>query len=218
VTAGRVNIKDCKIAFFSELARGKDVLDMGVLQHEMEKVDNPNWLHRAVVDASKSCVGLDIDQPGVKALRDKGFEVVCADAQNFDLGRSFDVVAAGDLIEHLDNVGGFLDCVRKHVRPGGVFALSTPNPFWWKTFVHVLLTGRAVVHEQHTEWLCPQTAEQILNRHGFRVSQIEFGSVYSMNTIIQRITWLLDHVIPLPRRLRLNTIMLTAAPVDKTNH
>lgn len=40
-----------------------------------------------------------------------------ADAQNFNLARTFDAVFAGELIEHLDDFNGFLCSARRHLTP-----------------------------------------------------------------------------------------------------
>ena len=56
--------------------------------------------------------------------------------QNFDLGRTFDTVFAGELIEHLGNVDGFLSSARRHLEPGGQLVLTTPNVFYVGNFVY----------------------------------------------------------------------------------
>ena len=205
-----VDWTDAKIVFFSKLAEDKNVLDIGVVQHEIDKVDKSTWLHRALSIKASRNTGLDIDQEGVNYLNGKGFNVIQADAQDFQLGEIFEVIVAGDLIEHLDNPGGFLDCVREHLASGGRFAISTPNPFWWKTYLHVLIKGSSCPHPEHTCWYCEQTLRQLLERHGFQVERLEYGTVYILSTIYQKLTKLINKVLPLPARFRHNTIMLVA--------
>ena len=201
---------DSKISFFSKIVEDLNVLDIGVVQHENEKVDTSTWLHRALCLRSKKILGLDIDQGGVEYLNEKGFEVVYADAQNFHIGKTFDVVTAGDLIEHLDNPGGFLDCVKEHLNANGLLALSTPNPFWWKTWIHVLIKGYSCPHPEHTCWYCERTIIQLLERHGYYVEHFEYGTVYILETFFQKLTKIINTLIPLPQRFRHNTIMIKA--------
>ncbi len=205
-----VDWDDAKITFFSRLVENKSVLDVGVVQHEMDKVGNSTWLHRALSIKANKILGLDIDKKGVDFLNSKQFNVIHADAQNFKLGKIFDVIIAGDLIEHLDNPGGFLECVKAHLAPGGVLAISTPNPFWWKTYLHVLVRGDSCPHPEHTCWYCEKTLVQLLNRHGFEVDTLKYGTVYILSTLYQRITKILNFILPLPDRFRHNTIMLVA--------
>ena len=206
----KIDWNDAKIAFFSKLVADKNVLDIGVVQHETEKVTNSTWLHRALAAKAANIIGLDIDPDGVQYLNDQGYQVVQADAQDFQLDREFDVVVAGDLIEHLDNPGGFLESVKKHLGTQGRFAISTPNPFWWKTYLHVLMRGNSCPHPEHTCWFCEQTLTQLLQRHGYSVERIEYGTVYILTTFYQRLTKLINTIVPLPRRFRHNTIMLEA--------
>jgi len=176
----------------------------------MHKVGTSTWLHRALCIKAKKNIGLDIDLQGVDFLNNNGFNVVHADAQCFQLSETFDVIVAGDLIEHLDNPGGFLESVKTHLTPEGILAISTPNPFWWKTYLHVLIKGNSCPHPEHTCWYCEQTLIQLLNRHGYCVERIDYGTVYILSTLIQKITKYINNITPLPGRFRHNTIMLVA--------
>ena len=210
IEESKIDWSDVKIRFFSQIVENNNVLDVGVVQHEMNKVDNGTWLHRALCIKSKKIVGLDIDLNGVNFLKERQFNVIHADAQNFELERNFDVITAGDLIEHLDNPGGFLECVKAHLSPGGRLAISTPNPFWWKTYLHVLIKGSSCVHPEHTCWYCERTLIQLLQRHNFRIERLEYGTVYILSTFFQKMTKLINTIIPLPARFKHNTIMLVA--------
>lgn len=209
-----VDVSDAKIRFFSEIVKGKNVLDIGVVQHDLEKVNMMTWLHRAIFLSADNVLGMDIDQQGVIFLNDKGYDVIYADAQAFDLDRTFDVITAGDLIEHLDNPGGFLESVKKHLGKEGVLVISTPNPFWWKTWIHVLVKGNASPHPEHTCWYCEKTIQQLLMRHGYRIDRLEYGTVFILATFFQRLTKLINTIVPLPARFRHNTMMLVAKVND----
>lgn len=60
----------------------------------------------------KKSVGLEIDEESVKKLKSEGYSVLQGDAQNFDINQKFDVLVAGELIEHLDNQAYFSRPVR----------------------------------------------------------------------------------------------------------
>jgi 2-polyprenyl-3-methyl-5-hydroxy-6-metoxy-1,4-benzoquinol methylase len=208
-----INYHDDKINFFIKRTNGKNVLDLGVVQHSNDKHDDPNWLHRAIFNNSKSCLGLDIDKDGVDFLREKGFNVVHADAQNFDSLGNFDLSTAGDIIEHLSNVGGFLNSINNNLPDNGVLILSTPNPFWWKMGVLVAIKKHAPVHTQHTCWFCEQTLRQVLHRHGFRLTEVEYGSVYNINSTYHKITKYINKFLPLPSRFLHNTLLISAVKI-----
>ena len=203
---------DAKIKFFTSLVSGKRVLDLGVVQHSLDALEYDTWLHREVVRKSSFCIGLDIDAVGLDELEKRGFNVIHADAQDFSLDETFDVIVAGDLIEHLHNVGGFLESCKKHLSDDGIIAISTPNVFWWKTFLHVLFRGNASPHPEHTCWFCAITLEQILARHDFEITEFQYDSVYILRTPIQHVTRALTLTIfrLLPQRFRHNTMLCVA--------
>ncbi len=169
---------DHKIAFAVRHARGKDVLDIGCVQHNPENYRSRYWVHNALREVSKSVIGLDMYEPGVRYLRERGYEVIAGDAQSFRLDRTFDVIFAGDVIEHMDDFGGFLECCSSHLRPGGRLLISTPNPWYWRNIVKAALLAEIKTNPEHTCWLCPQTLRQLLERHGFAIATVVFGSRY----------------------------------------
>ncbi len=49
-------------------------------------------------------------------------------AENFELGlNKYDLIVSFQVIEHLYNPGAMLDNVKTHLKPGGIFLLTTPN-------------------------------------------------------------------------------------------
>lgn len=203
---------DAKIKFFTSVVKGRRVLDVGVVQHSVAAFDFDTWLHREIVQSSSSCLGLDIDIDGVDELKRRGFNVIQGDAQDFKLGETFDIITAGDLIEHLHNFGGFLSSCKEHLREDGVVAISTPNVFWWKTFLHVLFLGDSNPHPEHTCWFCEKTLKQTLARHDFEIVELRYDSVYILRTPIQHLTRVLTATMLrlLPVRFRHNTILCVA--------
>ncbi len=87
--------------------RGESILDVGCAS----RYGMSDWLHGLLVNEFPEVVGIDINDRTIDALWLEGFDVQLADAQNFDLNRKFDTVFAGEIIEHLDDVHGFLTSV-----------------------------------------------------------------------------------------------------------
>jgi len=96
------------------------------------------------------------------------------------------------------------------LKPSGFFAISTPNPFWWKTWLIVLLKGNAMPHKQHTCWFCECTLKQLLIREGFAVREVNYDTVYDLTSILHRITKYINFFIPLPDRFKHNTLFVLA--------
>lgn len=182
---------DHKIRFAVRHCRGKDVLDLGCVQHNPQNYQSRFWMRRALLQVSRTVQGLDIYGEGVEYLRQRGYKVSLGDAQDFSLGRDFDAIVAGDLIEHLENPGGLLASCREHLRPGGVLLISTPNPWYWRNVVKAGLFARVSNNPEHTFWICPVTLQQLAGRHGFDVTELVFGSRYAR-----------DRLVPLPKGLK----------------
>lgn len=188
---GSPDLNDHKLAYVIERSRGKDVLDIGCVQHNPVNYQSRYWLHGAIKQHARRVVGLDIYDEGIAYLRERGFDVRAADAQNFDLGERFDVIVAGDVIEHLTNVDGFLSSCLRHLRDDGCIVISTPNPWYWRHVVKAALFARVGVNAEHSQWFCPVTLSQLASRFCLDTTEIEFGSRY-----------LRDRLMPLPRGLR----------------
>ena len=123
----------------------RTVLDVGA----GSGIDRPDWMHALVASAATEIVGIELDPKLAARARERGFDVRTADAQAFDLGRSFEVVWAGEIIEHLSCAGGFLDAARRHLEPGGRLVITTPNAFAVSNFVY-RIGGRPRINKGHT--------------------------------------------------------------------
>ncbi len=193
-----IDFKNHRIKFFCKYAKEKNVLDIGCVQHDPDNYALPEWVHKALKVVAKTVIGLDYYAAGVTKLKSLGYNVICADAQNFQLNEKFDVIVAGDLIEHLDNISGFLECCKSHLRPDGLLLITTPNPWYWQNILAAAAYGIygkvKLVNKEHACWLCPQTLSQTVARHGLIVTKIEFGSQKFYNRLL-----------PLPRMIKHTT-------------
>jgi len=74
--------------------------------------------------------GLEYDERllAETAARAPFAKLIHGNAEDFDLGKStFDLVVSFQVIEHLYNPGAMLDNVYAHLKPGGLFLVTTPN-------------------------------------------------------------------------------------------
>jgi SAM-dependent methyltransferase len=182
---------------------GQAVLDVGA----GSGIARPDWMHASVASVAAEVVGVEIDETLAARARGMGFDVVAADAQTLDLGRTFDVVWAGEIIEHLSCAGGFLDAARRHLEPGGRLVITTPNAFAVSNFVY-RIGGRPRVNKGHTCWYDEVTLSQLLQRHGFEVQEVS----YLPHRTPGRGRALLARAVRsvLPRHLAENTLLVVA--------
>lgn len=153
----------------SGLVRGKRVLDVGCVDHDLSNRRKSVWLHKLLHECAASVTGLDYDAKNVDQLVREGYTAVCADATNFDLGQNFDVVVAGELIEHLANPAGFLACAKRHLVPDGLLVLTTPNAQGLCYCLQNLILGHELENPDHVCFYTPRTLACLLRKCGFEM-------------------------------------------------
>ena len=192
-----------RIAQLVPYVEGKSLLDVGCTS----AFGRPDWIHGALARAANRCVGVDIDPESVARIADAGYDVRLGDAEVLDLDEQFDVVHAGELIEHLDNPHAFLQAVKARIAPDGILVLTTPNVFAVSNFVY-RFGGSPKVNADHTCWYCEDTLGQLLERNGYEVSVVEYLEHDTPGRGRAYITQALRQV--LPRRLAWNTLLVVA--------
>jgi 2-polyprenyl-3-methyl-5-hydroxy-6-metoxy-1,4-benzoquinol methylase len=124
-----------RIGVVRKFARNRKVLDLGCVAHDFRIASGPRkmWLHDHVVDAAAECVGVDYDEVGIKQMREAGYDVIHCDITGdltpiLERG-PFDVVIAGEIIEHLPSPQSVLSMASEVLRPGGKLVVTSPNPY-----------------------------------------------------------------------------------------
>jgi 2-polyprenyl-3-methyl-5-hydroxy-6-metoxy-1,4-benzoquinol methylase len=179
------------------------VLDVGA----GSGIDRPDWMHALVASAASEVVGIELDPELAARARERGYDVVAADAQEFDLGRSFAVVWAGEIIEHLSCAGGFLDAARRHLEPGGRLVITTPNAFAVSNFVY-RIGGRPRINRGHTCWYDEVTLSQLLRRHEYEIEEVSYLAHRTPGRVRALIAGTVRAL--LPRHLAENTLLVVA--------
>ena len=161
-------IKKDLLDFFVEVARNKHVLDIGVVEHDESHMLQDNWKHRHIVNSARKCVGVDIIEPLVKKLNEKGYNVVCADATgNSDLGERFEAIIIGDVIEHVSDPVALVKFCARHLKDSSSkMYISTPNPFFESWREMIKRDGTFIANFEHTSWITPTNMVEIASRAG----------------------------------------------------
>jgi 2-polyprenyl-3-methyl-5-hydroxy-6-metoxy-1,4-benzoquinol methylase len=160
------------------LIDGKRLLDVGCIGHDFEKRQEMGTFY---IDdfrlRAAYAKGIDILEEDVVRARRQGYEVEVADAETYLEPSAYDVVFAGELIEHLSNPGAFLRCANQNLRDDGVLVLTTPNAFSFSRLLRCLtrLTNEPPLNEEHTCYFTPQTMQQLVTRWGFRIQRVYYS-------------------------------------------
>ncbi len=157
---------------------GKTVLDIGCVdaRPDGKKKYESTGLHRFLNEHASQLIGVDTDQDGVRQMKQDGYNVIEANAEDMNLGRQFDCIVAGEIIEHLSNQGLFLENMKRHLVENGVLIITTPNAFSIISFWRILRKNKIKVHAEHTCWYDPITIEQLLRRYSFEIEEIFFAN------------------------------------------
>jgi len=168
-----------RVAYLEDAVRGRRTTHVGFVDSGCWAFHSQfdKWLH-AHLDASASeLVGLDLDEVGVDEAVRRGYEaytVDCSDdAAVAALGLApAQVIIAGEIIEHLDNSGSFLDGLHSLTETGGTLVVTTPNASGLMNAVSAALTGYEVNHPDHVTLYSCFTLCNLLERHGWKVAEV----------------------------------------------
>jgi SAM-dependent methyltransferase len=162
------------------VCRGKRVIDLGFVDEGRmtTKRTQRAWLHELLSRSARELVGIDSDAGGVRLARELGFESYAADCQSgsdlIDLELEHaDVVVAGELIEHLDRPGDFLEAVKTLVGPTGVLVLTTPNAARLTNLLGSL-AHRELANPDRVAWYSWHTLKTLFERHGWQLQSFGF--------------------------------------------
>lgn len=155
--------------FLAEIVRGKSVLDVGIVNHTMDATDDPAWLHGHLAREARRCLGVDILKPEIDQLK-KRFNVLVADITAGPLEDHFDVITAGEVIEHIDRPGAMFQNCATMLESGGELILTTPNPWYLNAVLKNLLQRDIFLDSaDHVAWYDASTLCELGERYGLRL-------------------------------------------------
>src|SRR5213593_1920121 len=127
------------------LGPGQRILDVGCGDGSLTSMFAQN---------SELVAGIEVSMEACRIAHSRGVGVTRADVENYAFpfqSESFNVVVAGEVIEHLTDPDEFLQEVRRVLRPRGYFLLTTPNLASWYNRL-LLLLGYQPHHTDVSFW------------------------------------------------------------------
>jgi len=154
------------------------VLDLGCVHHDANNYKREDWIHKHIVKKAKKTVGADIEVKEIEYLNQLGFDIRYCNIEENDFPnknkQAFNVINAGELIEHLANPGKFLEHCKIMLKDDGILIISTPNVWNYYNLLSIVFRGKVPLHVQHTCWYDKKTLSQLVKRYGYRIQYFEY--------------------------------------------
>jgi SAM-dependent methyltransferase len=173
-----------RLEYIRSLCAGKKVLHLGCTNwpYTQDAIDAGTLLHKDLADVSRELCGFDFDQDGIDVLAAEGFDKLfradLEDLQAVELQDTFDVIIAGEMIEHLNNPGIFLDGIKRFMSADTLLVITTVNAYSGMRFLVYGLRGRGgdlePVHPDHVAYYSYSTLKLLLERAGYRLADFMF--------------------------------------------
>jgi SAM-dependent methyltransferase len=160
-----------RVPYVLDVCRGKKVLHLGCADYPFTSDRGDTLLHTqlSAVTDPEHLWGLDSSEEGLAALSDMGFEnLLRGNVESLPpelLAEDFDVILAGELIEHLDAPGHFLASAAAVMSQRSELLITTPNATTIAGLGRALL-GSERVHPDHNYYYSYVTLHQLLAKHG----------------------------------------------------
>ncbi len=162
-----------RIPHLAGLVAGRSVIHVGFVDagYQEMQAEAGTWLHAHLAGTATHLIGIDVDDAGVTHAREEGYEAYVADCRDPDQVDALgidpaEVVIAGEVIEHLDDPGSFLDGLHRLVAPGGLLILTTPNASGLLNGF-AALAGAEINHPDHVVLFSWRTLTNLMSRHGW---------------------------------------------------
>ncbi len=172
-TKGKKNIIDIEekvlLSFLPE-SGNKKLLDIGCGTGEITlELKNKGF----------DVTGIDFSEVAVKKAREKGLNIILSDFDKDGIkfpDNSFDIVWAGDIIEHVFDPMFLFKEIARVLRPDGSFLLTVPNDFNFYNRLLIFLKGKSIqsglyrrfkISKHHT-FFSLELLEFMLNSNGLK--------------------------------------------------
>lgn len=173
-----------KETYLMKISKNKNIIHFGFLDHvELieNKIKNNDYLHKKLIECSNECFGIDINQEGIKYLRENhnfqnlyALDIINDELPSDILNKKFEYILIPDVIEHIGNPVLFLKSIRKKFKNNTEsIILTTPNAFRLDNFKNVFKHIECI-NTDHRFWFTQYTIAKIATDAGFKIKSVAF--------------------------------------------
>ena len=170
-----------RLDIIREICSGKRVLHLGCTNYPYteDAIKLNMLLHFDLEKVATDLWGLDSDQAGINVLTAHGSkQIMLCDLErldHLDLDGTFDVIVAGEIIEHLNNPGLFLKGIRRFMTKDSVLIVTTVNAYCAMRFFYYGARGKRgriePVHPDHVAYYSYTTLKLLIERHELEIER-----------------------------------------------
>ena len=176
-----------RVDFIKEVCAGRKILHLGCTNwpYTQVAIDNDMLLHFELESIASELYGFDFDQEGINLLSAAGVDnLYQADLESLgdvDLSDTFDVIVAGEIIEHLNNPGLFLSGIKRFMNEETRLVITTINAYGAaRGFIYALRGKSGInepVHPDHVAYYSYRTLKLLIERAGLNLNEFMYYDI-----------------------------------------
>lgn len=173
-----------RVEFIKKACAGKKVLHLGCTDYPFteQMIKNKMLLHFELEKTASELYGFDFDENGIGILAGAGVKnLYRADLEKLEavaLDETFDVIIAGEMIEHLSNPGLFLKGIQRFMNAETKLVITTINAYCGMRMLTYGLRGQGgrnePVHPDHVAYYSYSTLRVLIERENLKVNNFYF--------------------------------------------
>jgi 2-polyprenyl-3-methyl-5-hydroxy-6-metoxy-1,4-benzoquinol methylase len=176
-----------RLEYIKDACRGKKVLHLGCTNYPytVEAIESNALLHIELEKIAASVYGFDFDRKGIEILEKNGsknlYQADLEKLEDVPLDETFDVIIAGEMIEHLDNPGLFMRGIKRFMNRETRLIITTINAYcgmrFWQYFLRGKNGANEPVHPDHVAYYSYSTLSLVIKRENLAIEDFLFYDV-----------------------------------------
>jgi len=180
-----------------ELPRIEKIIDMVPTNKRILDIGcYDGTISQLIKEKNNVVIGLDMSMNALNMAKKKGIECVSSNADNLPFkDKSFDIVVASEIIEHIFDTGKFLDEINRILKSNGELILTTPNLALLDNRLRLLLGLQPHYCEielegnaGHIRCFTKKSLKRLIEKHGFIVEKIRSDILFIpvLNVVLRK--------------------------------
>lgn len=137
------------------------------------RIEEGRLLHDLLLKSSKKCIGVDLNDERLARIREEYPNEEFTTFSELGQVSKGTVIVAGEVIEHIEDPGSFLESLSTKSATGTSLLISTPNAQSLKQALRGLI-GSEVQHPDHVVLFTQNTLVELASRYGWECTSFSY--------------------------------------------